>query len=101
MFPSRFHPGGSTAASCSTRCRKPLETSGLAPHRLTLEVAEGVLLADHKTVASTLHALKDLGVRINIDKFGTSIASLREVLDQPFDGIRFRSQHPHATGPGG
>ncbi|WVV49504.1 EAL domain-containing protein [Pseudomonas sp. NA13] len=69
--------------------QEALETSGLAPHRLTLEVAEGVLLADHKTVASTLHALKDLGVRINIDKFGTSIASLREVLDQPFDGIRF------------
>ena len=66
-----------------------LEASGLEPHRLTLEVAEGVLLADHKSVASTLHALKGLGVRINIDKFGTSIASLREVLNQPFDGIRF------------
>ncbi|MDR8386264.1 EAL domain-containing protein [Pseudomonas sp. FP1154] len=69
--------------------RTALETSGLVPQRLTLEVAEGVLLIDHKAVASTLHALKDLGVRINIDKFGTSIASLREVLNQPFDGIRF------------
>lgn len=66
-----------------------LEASGLAPHRLILEVAEGILLVDHKTVAATLHALKDLGVRINIDKFGTNIASLREVLNQPFDGIRF------------
>ncbi|MDU9040025.1 EAL domain-containing protein [Pseudomonas corrugata] len=66
-----------------------LETSNLAPHRLVLEVAEGILLVDHKTVADTLHALKDLGVRINIDKFGTNIASLREVLNQPFDGIRF------------
>ncbi|EJL03162.1 sensory box domain/GGDEF domain/EAL domain protein [Pseudomonas fluorescens Q2-87] len=66
-----------------------LQASDLAPHRLTLEVAEGVLLSDHQTVATTLHALKDLGVRINIDKFGTSIASLREVLNQPFDGIRF------------
>ncbi|WP_448632663.1 MULTISPECIES: bifunctional diguanylate cyclase/phosphodiesterase [Pseudomonas fluorescens group] len=66
-----------------------LDASGLASHRLTLEVAEGVLLADHKAVAATLHALKNLGVRINIDKFGTNIASLREVLNQPFDGIRF------------
>ncbi|MDO7898805.1 bifunctional diguanylate cyclase/phosphodiesterase [Pseudomonas citrulli] len=69
--------------------RAALDASELVPHRLTLEVAEGVLLADHKAVASTLHALKDLGVRINIDKFGTNIASLREVLNQPFDGIRF------------
>jgi predicted signal transduction protein with EAL and GGDEF domain len=68
---------------------KALETSGLPAQRLTLEVAEGVLLTDHKTLANTLHALKALGVRINIDKFGTNIASLREVLDQPFDGIRF------------
>ncbi|SFX92341.1 EAL domain-containing protein [Pseudomonas sp. NFACC36] len=66
-----------------------LDASGLAPHRLTLEVAEGILLVDHKTVATTLHALKDVGVLINIDKFGTNIASLREVLNQPFDGIRF------------
>lgn len=66
-----------------------LRTSGLDPHRLTLEVAEGILLVDHKTVAAILHALKKLGVRINIDKFGTNIASLREVLNQPFDGIRF------------
>lgn len=68
---------------------KALQTTGLPAHRLTLEVAEGVLLTDHKTLADTLHALKALGVRINIDKFGTNIASLREVLDQPFDGIRF------------
>ncbi|WP_434568559.1 bifunctional diguanylate cyclase/phosphodiesterase [Pseudomonas sp. Z3-8] len=68
---------------------KALETSGLPAQRLTLEVAEGVLLTDHKMLARTLHALKALGVRINIDKFGTNIASLREVLDQPFDGIRF------------
>jgi len=69
--------------------RTALDASNLAPHRLTLEVAEGILLADHQAVADTLHALKKLGVRINIDKFGTNIASLREVLNQPFDGIRF------------
>lgn len=68
---------------------RALQTSGLPAQRLTLEVAEGVLMTDHKTLARTLHALKALGVRINIDKFGTNIASLREVLDQPFDGIRF------------
>lgn len=78
-----------TSSFLLNQVQTALEASGLAPHRLTLEVAEGVLLADHKTVASTLHALKNLGVRINIDKFGTSIASLREVLNQPFDGIRF------------
>lgn len=78
-----------TSSFLFTQVQTALEASGLPPHRLTLEVAEGVLLADHKMIASILHALKDLGVRINIDKFGTSIASLREVLTQPFDGIRF------------
>lgn len=66
-----------------------LEASALAAHRLTLNVAEGVLVADHKMIARTVHALKDLGIRIHIDKFGTNVASLREVLNQPFDGVRF------------
>src|SRR3546814_17446703 len=51
--------------------RTALETSGLAPHRLTLAVAEGVLLSDHKTVASTLQDRKSVvegksvAVRVN------------------------------------
>src|SRR5262249_11780295 len=46
-----------------------LET-GLAPHRLELEVTEGVLISDFTRAVSILRRLKALGVSIAMDDFG-------------------------------
>src|SRR6266851_460035 len=47
-----------------------LET-GLAPHRLELEITEGVLVNDFERAIGTLRRLKALGVSIAMDDFGT------------------------------
>ena len=52
-----------------------LET-GLAPHRLELEITEGVLIDDFSRAVSILRRLKALGVRIAMDDFGTGYSSL-------------------------
>jgi len=64
-----------------------LET-GLAPHRLELEITEGVLVNDFERAIGTLRRLKALGVSIAMDDFGTGYSSLRYLQAFPFDKIK-------------
>jgi EAL domain-containing protein (putative c-di-GMP-specific phosphodiesterase class I) len=64
-----------------------LET-GLAPHRLTLEVTESVLIDDFSRAVAILRRLKALGVRIAMDDFGTGYSSLSYLQAFPFDKIK-------------
>ncbi|AGK57434.1 diguanylate cyclase/phosphodiesterase [Hyphomicrobium denitrificans 1NES1] len=65
-----------------------LTLSGLAPHRLELEITEGVLLRDEINTRAILHNLRALGVRIALDDFGTAYASLSYLRSFPFDKIK-------------
>jgi len=65
-----------------------LERSGLPAHRLELEITESALLDDTSNVLMTLHALRDLGVRISMDDFGTGYSSLSYLQKFPFNKIK-------------
>ena len=65
-----------------------LSLSGLEPQRLELEVTELVLLRDDVDTVKTLHKLRDRGVRIALDDFGTAFASLSYLRSFPFDTIK-------------
>lgn len=65
-----------------------LEESGLAPHRLEVEVTESVLLENNHSNVSTLEKIKALGVRIALDDFGTGYSSLSYLRSFPFDKIK-------------
>jgi EAL domain-containing protein (putative c-di-GMP-specific phosphodiesterase class I) len=65
-----------------------LASSGLAPDRLELEITESVLLLDSTATLSTLHGLRDMGVRIAMDDFGTGYSSLSYLRSFPFDKIK-------------
>ena len=65
-----------------------LSLSGLAPQRLELEITESVLLRDDTSTVKTLHKLRDRGVRIALDDFGTAFASLSYLRSFPFDTIK-------------
>jgi EAL domain-containing protein (putative c-di-GMP-specific phosphodiesterase class I) len=53
-----------------------LESSGLAPALLEIEITESMLMADVQSTISLLAALRERGVRVAIDDFGTGYSSL-------------------------
>jgi diguanylate cyclase (GGDEF)-like protein len=65
-----------------------LARSGLDPNRLELEVTEGILLNDTNETLGILSILRDMGVRIAMDDFGTGYASLGYLQKFRFDKIK-------------
>ncbi len=65
-----------------------LEGAGLPGERLDIEVTEGLLLGNSGTVLRTMQALKEQGVRLTLDDFGTAYASLSTLRRFPFDRIK-------------
>jgi diguanylate cyclase (GGDEF)-like protein len=67
---------------------KALSSSGLDPHRLELEITEGVLIDDTASVLRQLEGIKQLGVSIALDDFGTGYSSLSYLWMFPFDRVK-------------
>ncbi len=65
-----------------------LAETGLAPHRLELEITESLLIERPDEVLATLMRLKEIGVSIAMDDFGTGYSSLSYLLKFPFDKIK-------------
>ncbi|MFG2651867.1 aminotransferase class I/II-fold pyridoxal phosphate-dependent enzyme [Streptomyces sp. NPDC048436] len=68
--------------------RGALETPGLAPGSLQLELTESVLMRQDAQIQAVMGALKDLGVRIAVDDFGTGFSSLRYLREFPIDVLK-------------
>ena len=60
-----------------------LASSGVAPHRLELEVTETVIMHDSEAVFAVLGQLRELGVRVALDDFGTGYSSLSFLQEIP------------------
>ncbi|MGL5447226.1 MAG: putative bifunctional diguanylate cyclase/phosphodiesterase [Rhabdaerophilum sp.] len=65
-----------------------LESSGLAPERLTLEITESFLIEQPQLVIETLERLRKIGVRIALDDFGSGYSSLNYIAQLPLDKIK-------------
>jgi EAL domain-containing protein (putative c-di-GMP-specific phosphodiesterase class I) len=65
-----------------------LSTSQLEAGRLTLEITEGVLMADTAATIERLGSLRGLGVRVAIDDFGTGYSSLGYLRRFPLDAVK-------------
>jgi diguanylate cyclase (GGDEF)-like protein len=68
--------------------RAVLESTGLPPHLLVLELTESVALTDLVESARVLGGLKTLGVRIALDDFGTGFSSLSHLGALPVDVVK-------------
>ncbi|NDV87715.1 EAL domain-containing protein [Aurantimonas aggregata] len=65
-----------------------VEASGLAAHRLELEITESAIIADDETTYGNLRTLQAAGIRISMDDFGTGYSSLSYLRRFPFDKLK-------------
>jgi diguanylate cyclase (GGDEF)-like protein len=81
-------PAQFVAGSVSEMVAASLKESGLAAHRLELEITETLLLGDSEAIIAELQTIKALGVAIVMDDFGTGYSSLSYLWRFPFDKIK-------------
>lgn len=86
LSPSEFAIG-----SISGVVANALREAGVAPHCLELEITETLLLDDSAAVMTELYKLKNMGVAIVMDDFGTGHSSLSYLWKFPFDKIKIDS----------
>ncbi len=65
-----------------------LESSGMNPNNLVLEITESMLMGDVDQLASLLHDIKKLGVSFSLDDFGTGYSSLSYLKKFPIDELK-------------
>jgi diguanylate cyclase (GGDEF)-like protein len=67
---------------------RALESTGLPPSALVLEVTESGLMKDPDWTVARLQDLKSLGIRLAIDDFGTGYSSLTYLQRFPIDILK-------------
>jgi diguanylate cyclase (GGDEF)-like protein len=65
-----------------------LDDTGLAPHRLEVEITESALVEDLEATRHAIQTLRNAGVRIVIDDFGTGYSSLYHLYELRFDKLK-------------
>ncbi|MFE4603962.1 putative bifunctional diguanylate cyclase/phosphodiesterase [Kitasatospora indigofera] len=65
-----------------------LQTTGLSPGRLQLEITESTVVGPEDEALKTLHKLVDMGVSLAIDDFGTGWSNLAYLRDLPVSGLK-------------
>ncbi len=75
-----------------------LMETGMDPEYLEIEITESAIMKDHHSVSDVLAALKDMGVKIAIDDFGTEYSSLNYIKTMPVDRIKIAMPFIHGIG---
>jgi diguanylate cyclase (GGDEF)-like protein/PAS domain S-box-containing protein len=71
-----------------TTVRSALEENDLAPQQLELELTENILFQETEGAAALLRRIKDLGIRLAVDDFGSGYSTLRQIASFPIDVIK-------------
>ena len=69
-----------------------LRSRGLAPSLLTVEITEDLILNDIDRVTAVLHRLREQGIRVAIDDFGSGFSALSYLRDLPIDEVKLDRQ---------
>jgi diguanylate cyclase (GGDEF)-like protein/PAS domain S-box-containing protein len=71
-----------------TLVEQAVQESGLQPCELRLEITETALMDNPTTAARLLQELRDFGVKIYLDDFGTGFSSLSHLHRLPVDALK-------------
>lgn len=72
-----------------------LRSSGIAPHRLELEVTENALMTNINNTSHLLRQIRALGVSLSIDDFGTGYSSLAYLKRLPLNTLKIDRSFIH------
>lgn len=75
-----------------------LETTGLEPRHLELEITESIHLKNLGNTHATLNQLRNLGIEIAVDDFGTGYSSLSYLQQLPIDVLKIDSSFVRSLG---
>ena len=80
-----------------------LRETGLNPELLELELTESMIMDDPEKASNTLQELKDIGVLLSLDDFGTGFSSLNYLRRFPVDSLKIDQSFIHdvITDPSG
>ncbi|MBW3621875.1 MAG: EAL domain-containing protein [Armatimonadetes bacterium] len=70
------------------RIRTALDDAGLPTGSLKIEITEQILREDREMITKQLQALKDLGIRLSIDDFGTGFSAMQTLRHLPLDVLK-------------
>ncbi len=70
------------------RMREILDETGMSPHHLGVEITESAAMPNFLYSVRTLEALREMGVAIYIDDFGTGFSSLSHLRRLPIDILK-------------
>jgi diguanylate cyclase (GGDEF)-like protein/PAS domain S-box-containing protein len=65
-----------------------LAKSGMSPERLQIEITENMLMSNSEDILDKLQKMRELGVRISIDDFGTGFCSFSYLLQYQVDRLK-------------
>jgi EAL domain-containing protein (putative c-di-GMP-specific phosphodiesterase class I) len=77
-----------------------LRTTGLAPHRLCLEITETAVVEDVGAAVDLLRRLRAVGVKVAIDDFGVGYSSLASLRHLPVDVLKLDRSFVERLGDG-
>jgi diguanylate cyclase (GGDEF)-like protein len=78
--------------------REALAASGLAAHRLQIEITESMFMQDRPRIVEQLRQLREMGVGVSIDDFGTGYSCLSYLEMYPIDTIKIDRQFVNKLG---
>lgn len=65
-----------------------IAAAGIDPARITLEITESALVADREIVAARLSSMREAGLKVAVDDFGTGYASFAYLTSLPLDALK-------------
>lgn len=68
--------------------REVMESTGIKPSRLELEVTETAMMQDRDRAAAILKQLAEMGISVAVDDFGTGYSNLSYLIDFSFGKLK-------------
>lgn len=70
------------------RLKEHIETTGIEPERVTIEITEGLFINDLEKILPVLKGIREIGALISVDDFGTGYSSLSYIKNLPLSKLK-------------